>query len=43
MWSFNREGECDENLKRDREQAMGLDSSEANRAARQSFLDLAGP
>ena len=42
MWSFNREGECDEALKRDRDQAMGLDT-EAKRADRQSFLDLVRP
>jgi hypothetical protein len=27
MWSFNRDGECDEGLKRDRDVAMGLDTS----------------
>lgn len=27
MWSFNRDGECDEGLKRDRDTAMGLDTS----------------
>lgn len=42
MWSFNREGECDENIKRDRDRAMGLDTA-ARRAARQPFLDLARP
>ncbi|MFH0243760.1 OBAP family protein [Streptomyces sp. HK10] len=42
MWSFSREGECDEDLKRDRDRAMGLDT-EANRADRQSYLDLARP
>ena len=24
MWSFNREGECDEALKQDRDTAMGI-------------------
>jgi hypothetical protein len=42
MWSFNREGECNEALKRDRDKAMGLDT-EAKRADRQSFLGLARP
>lgn len=42
MWSFNRDGECDEALRRDRDRAMGLDT-EAKRADRQSFLDLARP
>jgi hypothetical protein len=42
MWSFNREGECDESLKRDRNEAMGIDV-EAKRADRQSLLPLAHP
>lgn len=42
MWSFNRDGECDEAIKRDRDEAMGLDT-DAKRADRQSFLDLAKP
>jgi hypothetical protein len=42
MWSFNRDGECDEALRRDRDQAMGLDTA-AKRADRQSFLELARP
>jgi Protein of unknown function (DUF1264) len=42
MWSFNREGECDPALRRDRDQAMGIDS-DAKRADRQSLLDLAHP
>lgn len=42
MWSFNRDGECDEALRRDRDQAMGLDT-DAKRADRQSFLDLVRP
>lgn len=42
MWSFNRDGECDEQLLRDRDEAMGIDTV-ARRADRQSFLDLAKP
>ena len=42
MWSFNREGECDEAMKRDRDEAMGLDT-QAKQADRQSFLPLARP
>jgi hypothetical protein len=42
MWSFNREGECDESLKRDRNDAMGIDP-DAKRADRQSLLPLAHP
>jgi hypothetical protein len=42
MWSFNRDGECDEQLRRDRDEAMGFDT-DAKRADRQSFLDLAEP
>lgn len=42
MWSFNRDGECDEDLRRDRDRAMGLDTN-AKRADRQSFLELARP
>jgi hypothetical protein len=42
MWSFNRDGECDEALKRDRDDAMGIDVA-SKRAERQSFVDLAHP
>ena len=42
MWSFNREGECDESIKRDRNEAMSIDL-EGKRADRQSFVDLAKP
>ncbi len=42
MWSFNRDGECDEALERDRDEAMGLDT-DARRADRRSFLDGARP
>jgi hypothetical protein len=42
MWSFNRDGECDEAIKRDRDEAMNIDTA-AKRADRQSFLRLARP
>jgi len=42
MWSFNRDGECDEGLRRDRDEAMGLDT-DGKRADRQSFLPDARP
>ncbi|CNE09770.1 Protein of uncharacterised function (DUF1264) [Mycobacterium tuberculosis] len=42
MWSFNREGECDEALKRDRNEVMQLDT-EKKREERQEFVPLAGP
>ena len=42
MWSFNRDGECDEGLKRDRDTAMGIDT-DSRRADRQSFLEFAEP
>ena len=42
MWSFIREGECDETIKRDRNEAMDIDV-EAKRADRQSLLPLAHP
>lgn len=42
MWSFNRDGECDEELRRDRDYAMRVDT-DAKRADRQSFLELARP
>ncbi|KNB54288.1 outer membrane or secreted lipoprotein [Streptomyces caatingaensis] len=42
MWSFNRDGECDDTLRRDRDRAMGLDT-DAKRADRRSFLDLVRP
>ena len=42
MWSFNRDGECDEDMRLDRDRAMGLDT-DAKRADRQSFLELARP
>ena len=42
MWSFNREGECEESLKRDRNEAMGFDAAKKH-AERQEFLPLAHP
>lgn len=42
MWSFNREGECRDELRRDRDAAMGLDTAAKN-ADRQSFLESAAP
>lgn len=42
MWSFNRDGEADEAMKRDRDEAMGLDPA-ARRAARRSLLPEAHP
>ena len=42
MWSFNREGECQESLKADHNAAMGIDTAAKSRE-RQSFLDLVRP
>jgi hypothetical protein len=42
MWSFNRDGECDEAMKRDRDETMGIDPA-AKRAHRQSLLPDARP
>lgn len=42
MWSFNRLGECDEALKRSRDQAMGIDVDK-KAGERQAYLDLAHP
>jgi Protein of unknown function (DUF1264) len=42
MWSFNREGECDEAITTDRNTTMGIDV-EKKRAQRQDFLPLARP
>jgi hypothetical protein len=42
MWSFNREGECREDLKRDRDEAMGIDPA-AKRRERERLLPLARP
>ena len=42
MWSFNREGECDEALKEDRNRVMGLDV-ERKREQRQSLVGRAHP
>ncbi|GAB3261917.1 OBAP family protein [Arthrobacter pigmenti] len=42
MWSFNRDGECDDDLRHDRDQTMELDT-DAKRSDRQTFLDYAAP
>ncbi|MFF8594278.1 OBAP family protein [Streptomyces sp. NPDC015220] len=42
MWSFNRDGECDESLIEDRDRAMDLDTA-ARRADRQSLVERARP
>lgn len=42
MWSFNREGECDERLKENRNEVMGIDT-EKKRAERQDLVPLARP
>ena len=42
MWSFNRDGECDEALKTNRDQAMGFDTAK-KREERQSLLPEAHP
>ena len=42
MWSFNRDGECDEEMRRERDETMGFDTGR-KRAERQSFLRDARP
>ncbi len=42
MWSFNREGECEESLKQNRDTTMHLDP-EKKRADRRDLADLAHP
>jgi hypothetical protein len=42
MWSFNRIGECDEALKRNRDEAMRINPEKKARD-RQSYVDLAHP
>ncbi|WP_199434898.1 OBAP family protein [Qaidamihabitans albus] len=42
MWSFNRDGECAESLRRDRDEAMELDTA-AKREQRREFARLARP
>lgn len=42
MWSFNRDGECQESLKRSRDEAMDLDVDKKRRE-RRSFLRAARP
>lgn len=42
MWSFNQENECNEQLRRDRDEHMGIDIKH-KRAERQEFVGLAHP
>ena len=42
MWSFNRDGECDETMRQDRDRAMHLDT-DGKRRDRQSLVPLASP
>ncbi len=42
MWSFNRAGECDESLKRSRDEAMDIDVERAHEQ-RRSLTELARP
>ena len=42
MWSFNRDGECDERLKQDRNDAMRIDPG-SKREQRQDLVGLAHP
>lgn len=42
MWSFNRDGESDERMKQDRNEAMGIDV-DRKRADRQELVELAHP
>lgn len=42
MWSFNREGECEESLKADRDRNMDIDVTKKH-DQRHAFLDLAHP
>lgn len=42
MWSFNRDGECDESLKQARDDTMGIDVGKKHEQ-RQSFVRLARP
>ena len=42
MWSFNRDGEMDESLKRDTAEALGVDFDEKRRD-RQEFVEVAHP
>jgi hypothetical protein len=42
MWSFNRDGEADERLKGDLQEAMGFDET-AKREGRQDLVELAHP
>lgn len=42
MWSFNRDGECDEKLQAERDEALGIDTA-AKREQRQDLVGLAHP
>ncbi|MGN6574276.1 MAG: OBAP family protein [Nocardioides sp.] len=43
MWSFNREGECQESLKRSRDEPMGLDVARKREKRQAALRDLAHP
>ena len=42
MWSFNRDGQCDVGLERDRNEAMGVDR-DSKRSARADLVNRARP
>jgi hypothetical protein len=43
MWSFNREGECQESLKRSRDEPMGFDVDRKRAKRQAALLELAHP
>ncbi len=43
MWSFNREGECEQSLKDDRDRCFGVDPEKKAEQRRAAFLDRARP
>jgi hypothetical protein len=43
MWSFNRDGECDESLKTDRDEAMGIDVAKKREQRQGDLLQFAHP
>ncbi|NYD40542.1 DUF1264 domain-containing protein [Nocardioides panaciterrulae] len=43
MWSFNREGECEESLKDDRNRLFGIDPEKKAEQRQAAYLDLARP
>ena len=43
MWSFNRDGECDEDMRTERDTTMGLDTDAMRAEHRSAYLDLAEP